>query len=57
MHKADNSMVTSLHVSGEYVVIGYEDGTVRCLQLKKQGRRRPRDIELMVFLHWSSSSS
>ena len=30
MHKADNGEVMSLQVSGEYVVIGYEDGTVRC---------------------------
>ena len=30
MHKADNGEVMSLQVSGEYVVIGYYDGTVRC---------------------------
>ena len=38
--QADNGNVMSLQVSGEYVVIGYFDGTVRCLQLKKRGRRR-----------------
>ena len=37
MHKADNDMVMSLRVSGEYVVIGYYDGTVRCLAVKKRG--------------------
>ena len=38
MHKADNGMVRSLQVSGEYVVIGYE--TAPCGVARNRGRRR-----------------